>query len=55
LPGRACIDEADVTAAQMETRWRAGRLRLLVTPELREKFDRQRYLSARRSGMARAP
>ena len=28
----------------METKWGAGRLRLLVTPELREKFDRQRYL-----------
>jgi len=42
IAGRACIDEADMTAAQMETKWGAGRLRLL--PELREKFDRQRYL-----------
>ena len=41
---RACIDEADMTAAQMETKWGAGRVRLLVTPELREKFDGQRYL-----------
>jgi hypothetical protein len=44
LAGRACIDEADLTAAQMETRWGAGRLRLLVPAEMREKFDRQRYL-----------
>lgn len=44
LAGRASIDEAHLTAAQMETRWGAGRLRLLVSPELREKFDRQRYL-----------
>jgi hypothetical protein len=44
LAGRAYIDEADLTAAQMETRWGAGRLRLLVPPEMRDKFDRQRYL-----------
>ena len=44
IAGRACIDEADLTAAQMETKWGAGRLRLLVPPEIREKFDRQRYL-----------
>jgi hypothetical protein len=44
LTGRAYIDEADLMAAQMETRWGAGRLRLLVPPEMREKFDRQRYL-----------
>jgi hypothetical protein len=31
-------------AIEMERRWGAGRLRLLVSPELREKFDRQRYL-----------
>ena len=41
LAGHAYIDEADLTAAQMETRWGAGRLRLLVPPEIR---DRQRYL-----------
>ena len=28
----------------MELKWGAGRLRLLVSPELRERFDRQRYL-----------
>jgi hypothetical protein len=44
IAGRAYADEADHTAAQMEQKWGADRLRLLVGPELREKFDRQRYL-----------
>jgi hypothetical protein len=44
IAGRAYLDEADQTAADMERYWGAGRLRMLVTPELREKFDRQRYL-----------
>jgi len=44
IAGRAYIDEADQMAMASETKWGAGRLRLLVTPELREKFDRQRYL-----------
>ena len=44
LAGRAYLDEADQTAAEMEAKWGADRLRLLVGPELREKFDRQRYL-----------
>lgn len=44
LAGRAYLDEADLTAVEMERKWGAGRLRLLVGPELREKFDRQRYL-----------
>jgi len=44
LAGRAYIDGADETACEMETKWGADRLRLLVSPELREKFDRQRYL-----------
>jgi len=44
LAGRAYIDGADETAAEMEAKWGADRLRLLVSPELREKFDRQRYL-----------
>lgn len=44
IAGRAYLDEADQTAAQMEAKWGCGRLRLLVAPELREKFDRQRYL-----------
>lgn len=44
IAGRAYIDGADETASEMEAKWGAGRLRLLVCPELREKFDRQRYL-----------
>jgi hypothetical protein len=44
IAGRAFLDEADGTAALMEARWGVDRLRLLVGPELREKFDRQRYL-----------
>jgi len=44
ISGRAYIDEADAWAAEMEQKWGCGRLRLLVKPELREKFDRQRYL-----------
>lgn len=44
IAGRAYLDGADQTACDMEAKWGAGRLRLLVEPELREKFDRQRYL-----------
>ena len=44
LAGRAYIDGADETAATMEKKWGVDRLRLLVPPEMREKFDRQRYL-----------
>jgi hypothetical protein len=44
LAGRAAIDEADKEAANAEQFWGVGRLRLLVSQELREKFDRQRYL-----------
>lgn len=44
IAGRAYLDEADLTAAEMEAKWGTDRLRLLVSPELREKFDRQRYL-----------
>lgn len=44
IAGRAYADEADQTAAQMEAKWGADRLRLLVSLELRHKFDRQRYL-----------
>lgn len=43
LTGRAAIDGADALALRCERRWGAGRLRLLVSAELREKFDRQRY------------
>ena len=44
MAGRAAIDEADALAHRLEQEWGAGRLRLLVGVELREKFDRQRYL-----------
>jgi hypothetical protein len=44
IAGRAYLDEADKWAADMESKWGCGRLRLLVSPDLREKFDRQRYL-----------
>jgi hypothetical protein len=44
IAGQAHIDEADKLAAAMEEKWGADRLRLLVGVDLREKFDRQRYL-----------
>ena len=44
IAGRAYVDGADQTASEMEAKWGVDRLRLLVPPELREKFDRQRYL-----------
>jgi len=44
IAGRAYLDGADETACEMEAKWGCDRLRLLVSPELREKFDRQRYL-----------
>lgn len=44
ISGRAYLDEADRWAADMESKWGCGRLRLLVGADLREKFDRQRYL-----------
>lgn len=44
IAGRAYIDGVDETAAEMEAKWGCDRLRLLVSPDLREKFDRQRYL-----------
>ncbi len=44
ISGRAYLDEADALAAALEAKWGVDRLRLLVSPDLREKFDRQRYL-----------
>jgi len=44
IAGRAYLDGADETAAELEAKWGCDRLRLLVGAELREKFDRQRYL-----------
>lgn len=44
ISGSSAIDGMDAVAREMELRWGADRLRLLVANELREKFDRQRYL-----------
>lgn len=44
LAGQSEVDEADTVANRMEAKWGVGRLRLLVGAELRERFDRQRYL-----------
>ena len=44
LAGRAATDGTDELAVQMEAKWGVGRLRLLVSDEWREKFDRQRRL-----------
>jgi hypothetical protein len=43
ISGQAAIDGADHAAITMEQKWGAGRLRLLVETELREKFDKQRF------------
>jgi hypothetical protein len=43
LAGQAAIDGADHEAITQENKWGAGRLRLLVETELREKFDKQRF------------
>lgn len=42
LSGQAEVDEVDLVAVEVERRWGAGRLRLLVGPDLRAKFDSQR-------------
>ena len=44
LTGRSYIDGAQALAVEMEKKWGADRLRLLVPSDFREKFDRQRYL-----------
>lgn len=44
ISGSSAIDGMDVVAREMEQRWGVDRLRLVVTNDLREKFDRQRYL-----------
>jgi hypothetical protein len=44
LAGQAAIDGVDHAAITMENKWGSGRLRLLVPVELRERFDRQRFL-----------
>jgi len=42
LAGRAHLDGVDHLAAAMEAKWGIDRLRLLVSTDLRERFDRQR-------------
>jgi len=44
IAGRSHLDEVDALAAEMELKWGVGRLRLLVPSDMRERFDRQRYL-----------
>jgi hypothetical protein len=46
IAGRAALDAADALEVELELKWGRDRLRLLVTTELREKFDRQRYLTS---------
>jgi len=43
IAGRSHLDGVDELAVRMERKWGCDRLRLLVSRELREKFDRQRY------------
>ena len=43
LQGRAALDEADALAIEMERKWGCGRLRLVVSTELRARFDSQRW------------
>jgi hypothetical protein len=45
LAGQEAVDSLDLVAIQMERKWGADRLRLLVSEELRAKFDRQRKLT----------
>lgn len=42
IEGKAHLDGVDALAVEMERKWGAGRLRLLVEPEWRAKFDSQR-------------
>lgn len=44
ITGQSMIDEVTLLANSMESKWGAGRLRLIVGADLRDKFDRQRYL-----------
>ena len=44
ITGQSFIDQVTLIADEMECKWGVGRLRMAVGPELRDKFDRQRYL-----------
>ena len=46
IAGRAALDESDAIEVELELKWGRDRLRLLVDASLREKFDRQRYLTS---------
>lgn len=46
IAGKEALDAADDLGVQMDRKWGVGRMRLLVDGKLREKFDRQRYLTA---------
>jgi hypothetical protein len=46
IAGRAALDAADALEVELELKWGRDRLRLLVGTPLREKFDRQRYLTS---------
>ena len=46
LAGKEALDAADALGVEMDRKWGVGRLRLLVNGQMREKFDRQRYLMA---------
>ena len=43
LAGRAHADGADAEAIRCEEKWGRDRLRLLVSADMRERFDRQRF------------
>ena len=43
ITGKSYIDGVDAVAVRMERKWGCDRLRLLVSREMRERFDRQRY------------
>lgn len=44
IAGQEETTEVDLVASEMERKWGVDRLRLMVDKDLREKFDRQRYL-----------
>lgn len=46
LTGHEAIEDLNQVAKAMEDKWGKGRLRLVVPADLREKFDRQRYLTS---------
>jgi len=44
IAGQAELDELNMVAHELERKWGVDRLRMLVPPDMRVKFDRQRYL-----------